>query len=77
MLSGVYLNIVPDEVYCENDALHSQRSRIHLICFKNNDGPSNQVHLHGVAEGGENCSDSGLHRDPKFFRHQLFFLACA
>lgn len=49
----------------------------HFICFKNNDGPSNQVHPQGIAEAGEDCRSTGHCIDCKLSRQQLVFLSCA
>lgn len=49
----------------------------HFICFKNNDGPSTQVHLQGIAEAGEDCSSSGHCIDRYLSRWQLLLLSRA
>lgn len=54
-----------------------EEAKRHFIWFKNNDGPRNQVHLQGIAEAGEDCSNSGHCIDHKLFRQQLLFLCCA
>lgn len=49
----------------------------HFVSFKNNDGPSSQVHLQGVSGAGEDCSSSSHRVGCKLSRQQLSFLSHA